>query len=149
VVDVSLVKGIRISLKERVATAQTGVLCRSSWRRPRRDRPVGVHADRPVADRRGRHPGARLSRPLRARHAQHPGRRTRGEIAFALQTSLDLAYGRCDISFDWAGFDEMDELTGSGSAELLDDGSLEIEFDYQHGDEAILKAERATSSAAC
>ena len=43
----------------------------------------------------------------------------------------------------------MDEVRGSGSAEILEDGSLEIEFDYQHGDEAILKAERATSSAAC
>jgi hypothetical protein len=47
------------------------------------------------------------------------------------------------------GFDEMDEVRGSGSAEVLDDGSLEIEFDYQHGDAAILKAKRATSSAAC
>ena len=73
-----------------------------------------------------------------------------GEIAFgALQAGLDLAYGRSDISFDWAGFDEMDEVRGSGSAELLEDGSLEIEFDYQHGDEAILKAERVTTSAAC
>ena len=73
-----------------------------------------------------------------------------GEIAFgALQAGLDLAYGRSDVSFDWEGSDEMDEVRGSGSAELLEDGSLEIEFDYQHGDEAILKAERATSSAAC
>jgi hypothetical protein len=40
-------------------------------------------------------------------------------------------------------------IRGSGSAELLEEGSLEIEFDYQHGDAAILKAERATSSAAC
>jgi hypothetical protein len=38
---------------------------------------------------------------------------------------------------------------GSGSAELLEDGSLEIEFDRHHGDHAILKAERETSSAAC
>ena len=73
-----------------------------------------------------------------------------GEIAFgALQASLDLAYGHSDISFDWAGFDEMDEVRGFGSAELLEGGSLEIELEYQHGDEAILKAERATSSAAC
>ena len=48
-----------------------------------------------------------------------------------------------------AGFDEMDEVRGSGSAELLDDGSLEIEFERHHGDEAVLKAVRATSSAAC
>jgi hypothetical protein len=41
-----------------------------------------------------------------------------GEIAFgALQAGLDLAYGRSDVSFTWAGFDEMDEVSGSGSAE--------------------------------
>jgi hypothetical protein len=73
-----------------------------------------------------------------------------GEITFgALQASLDLAYGYSDISFDWEGSDEMDEVRGSGSAELLDDGSLEIEFEYRHGDDLILKAEQATSSAAC
>jgi hypothetical protein len=73
-----------------------------------------------------------------------------GEIAFgAFQASLDLAYGNSDVSFDWAGFDEMDEVRGTGSAELLEDGSLEIEFESHHGDDAILKAERATSSAAC
>jgi hypothetical protein len=43
------------------------------------------------------------------------------------------------------GFDEMDEVRGSGSAELLEDGSLHIELDRHHGDEA----ERETSSAAC
>jgi hypothetical protein len=73
-----------------------------------------------------------------------------GEIAFgALQAGLDLAYGRRDLSFTWFGFDEMDEVRGDGSAELLEDGSLEIEFAYQHGDEAILKAVRQTSSTAC
>ena len=73
-----------------------------------------------------------------------------GEIAFgALQAGLELAYGSSDVSFDWIGFDEMDEVRGSGSAGLLEDGSLEIEFDRYHGDDAILKAERETSSAAC
>ena len=73
-----------------------------------------------------------------------------GEIAFgALQASLDLAYGHTDISFDWEGADDMHEVSGSGSAELLEDGLLEIEFEYRHGDDLILKAERATSSAAC
>jgi hypothetical protein len=43
----------------------------------------------------------------------------------------------------------MNEARGSGSAELLADGSLEIELDYQHGDDAVLRAERVTSSAAC
>lgn len=53
------------------------------------------------------------------------------------------------VFFTWAGFDEMDEVTGSGSAELLDDGTVEIEFAYHPGDEAVLKAQRATSSTAC
>ena len=50
------------------------------------------------------------------------------------------------VFFTWADFDEMDEVTGDGSAELLDDGSIEITFAYHNGDEAILKAKRDTSS---
>jgi hypothetical protein len=74
----------------------------------------------------------------------------RGEIAFgALQASLDIEYSRSSIGFTWQGFDEMDEVSGNGSAELLDDGSIEIEFAYHNGDEAILKAKRPTSSTAC
>ena len=73
-----------------------------------------------------------------------------GEIAFgAMQAGLDLAYGHSDVAFTWAGFDEMDQVSGSGSAELLEDGTLEIELDYHHGDEAILRAERAASSTTC
>ncbi|MHB9433777.1 MULTISPECIES: hypothetical protein [unclassified Mesorhizobium] len=34
----------------------------------------------------------------------------------------------------------MDEVTGGGSAELLDDGSIEITFAYHNWDEAIPKA---------
>jgi hypothetical protein len=74
----------------------------------------------------------------------------RGEIAFgAMQAGLDLEYSPTMIFFTWAGFDEMDEVNGSGSAELLDDGTLEIEFAYHLGDEAVLKAKRETSSTAC
>ena len=73
-----------------------------------------------------------------------------GEIAFgAMQAGLDLEYSRSIVFFTWAGFDEMDEVAASGSAELLDDGSLEIEFAYHLGDEATLKAEREPSSTAC
>jgi len=35
------------------------------------------------------------------------------------------------------------------AAELLDDGSIEIEFAYHNGDEVVLKAKRETSSTAC
>jgi hypothetical protein len=37
---------------------------------------------------------------------------------------------------------------GSGSAELLEDGKLEIEFEFDHAGAALLRAERATSSTA-
>ena len=47
---------------------------------------------------------------------------------------------RASVGFTWEGFDEMDEVSGDGSAELLDDGSIEIEFAYHNGDEAVLKA---------
>lgn len=73
-----------------------------------------------------------------------------GQIAFgAMQANLDLEYSRTLVNFTWEGFDEMDEVRGAGSAELQDDGTLEIEFAYHHGDEATLKAERVTSSTAC
>ena len=73
-----------------------------------------------------------------------------GEIAFgALQAGLDIEYSRSSVGFTWDGFDEMDEVSGDGSAELLDDGSIEIEFAYHNGDEAVLKAKRGTSSTAC
>jgi hypothetical protein len=65
----------------------------------------------------------------------------RGEIAFgALQAGLDIEYSRASVGFTWEGFDEMDEVSGDGSAELLDDGSIEIEFAFHNGDEAVLKA---------
>lgn len=74
----------------------------------------------------------------------------RGEIAFgAMQASLDIDYGPDEIGFTWAGFDEMDEVSGSGSAELQADGSLQIVFEYHLGDEAVLKAVRDPSSTAC
>jgi hypothetical protein len=78
------------------------------------------------------------------------GTGNRGEIAFgAMQATLDLGYSPSTIFFTWAGFDEMDEVTGEGHAELLDDGSIEIIFTYHNGDEAVLKAKRETSSTAC
>ena len=74
----------------------------------------------------------------------------RGEITFgALEAVLEVAYGRTSIDFTWNGCDEGDQVSGEGSAELLDDGSIEIEFAYHNGDEAVLRAKPATFSAAC
>ena len=73
-----------------------------------------------------------------------------GEIAYgAMQAGLDREYSRTMVFFPWAGFDEGDEVTGTGSAELNDDGTIEIEFAYHLGDDAIFKAEPMTSSTAC
>ena len=72
------------------------------------------------------------------------------EIAFgAMQASLDVDYSADEIGFTWAGFDDMTEVSGAGSAELQDDGSLLIEFEYHLGDKAVLKAVRESSSTAC
>ena len=60
-----------------------------------------------------------------------------------------IQYSRTLVFFTWEGFDEMDEVRGTGSAKLQDDGTIQIEFAYNYGDEATLKAERATSSTAC
>ena len=67
----------------------------------------------------------------------------------AMEAGLEIAYGRTSIDFTWIGFDEGDDVSGEGSAELLDDGSIEIEFAYRNGDEAILKAKREPFSASC
>jgi len=66
-----------------------------------------------------------------------------GDIAFgALQAGLNLEYGRTIIFFKWRGFDEMDEVTGGGDAELLEANLIEITFEYDNGDTAIFKARR-------
>ncbi|OKH87122.1 hypothetical protein [Thalassospira sp. TSL5-1] len=68
-----------------------------------------------------------------------------GEIAFgAMQAILDLGYSTSFVSFTWRGYDEMDDVSGDGDAELLEDGSLEIIFTYHNGDEAVLKAKPET-----
>lgn len=73
-----------------------------------------------------------------------------GEIAFgAMEAGLHIAYARQSIDFRWYGADEGDQVEGEGTAELLEDGTLEIEFSYNNGDEAVLKAKRETSSTAC
>ena len=66
-----------------------------------------------------------------------------GDFAFGcVNSGLDCEYSRRIIFFTWQGFDEMDEVSGDGSAELDDDGALEIEIRFHSGDEAILKARK-------
>ena len=51
-----------------------------------------------------------------------------------------LEYGRTIVFFRYSGCDEGHKVTGSGSAELNDDGTLEIELSFDNGDDVVLKA---------
>ena len=45
---------------------------------------------------------------------------------------------------------DWDEISGDGSAELEDDGTIEVELSFDNGDDAILTGRReCTSSTAC
>jgi hypothetical protein len=71
------------------------------------------------------------------------GKNGRGEFAFgAVNATLELGYGQRIVFFNWTGFDEGDEICGSGSAELENDGTIEIELSFHNGDDAILKGRR-------
>ncbi len=66
-----------------------------------------------------------------------------GGFAFgAVNADMDLEYARTMVFFTFTGFDEMDQVSGSGSAALADDGTLEVELSFHLGDDATLKAVR-------
>ncbi|HTO65651.1 MAG TPA: hypothetical protein VMM15_30875 [Bradyrhizobium sp.] len=71
------------------------------------------------------------------------GKAGRGEFAFgAVNATMELEYSHSIVFFRWSGFDEGDEVSGDGSAELQDDGTIEIELSFDNGDDATLKARR-------
>jgi len=71
------------------------------------------------------------------------GKSGRGEFAFgAVNATMELEYSHSIVFFRWSGFDEGDEVSGGGSAELQDDGTIEIELSFDNGDDATLKARR-------
>ena len=66
-----------------------------------------------------------------------------GEFAFGVvNATMELEYSRSIVFFRWRGFDEGDDVSGEGSAELQDDGTVEIELSFDAGDDAVLKARR-------
>ena len=72
------------------------------------------------------------------------GQNGRGEFAFGVvNATMELEYAKRIVFFTWTGFDEGDEISGSGSAELDGNGTIEIEISFHKGDDAILKARRA------
>jgi hypothetical protein len=65
------------------------------------------------------------------------------EFAFGCITAGgELEYSRTLVFFRWNGFDEGDEVSGEGSAELQDDGSVEIALSFDNGDDPILTGRR-------
>ena len=67
----------------------------------------------------------------------------RGEFAFgAVDATMEIGYGQRIVFFNWTGFHEGDQICGSGSAELEDDGTIEIELSFHNGNDAVLKARR-------
>jgi hypothetical protein len=66
-----------------------------------------------------------------------------GEFAFgAVNATMEIEYSDSIVFFRWSGFDEGDEVSGGGSAELHDDGTVEIDLSFDNGDDATLKAHR-------
>jgi len=71
-------------------------------------------------------------------------RNGRGEFAFgAVHATMELEYAERIVFFTWTGFDEGDEVSGTGSAELDDHGTVEIELSFHNGDDAVFRARRA------
>jgi hypothetical protein len=65
------------------------------------------------------------------------------EFAFgAVNATGELEYGPRIVSFRWNGFDEGDEISGTGSVELQRDGSIKIALFSDNGDDAVLTARR-------
>ncbi len=65
------------------------------------------------------------------------------EFAFGAVTgSMDCSFSANTAFFTWVGSDEMDEVSGSGEAELDDDGTLTINLNRHLGDEAVLVAKK-------
>jgi hypothetical protein len=58
-----------------------------------------------------------------------------------LKAGLEVEYARDSIGFRWAGCEEGDKVEGEGTGELLDDGTIEIEFAYDNTGEAVLKSQ--------
>ena len=69
------------------------------------------------------------SRSLRPGDADDHRARRRNRLR-RLEAGLEVEYARDSIGFRWAGCEEGDEVEGEGTAELLDDGTIEIEFAY-------------------
>lgn len=68
----------------------------------------------------------------------------RGEFAFGcVSATLHGHLNGAGAFFTWSGFDENDEVSGEGAAELQSDGTLSGEICFHNGDEAAFKARKS------
>ena len=73
-----------------------------------------------------------------------------GWAEFAFGCSRRAAGSNIPVFFRWSGFDEGDKVSGDGSAELQDDGTIEIELSFrQRRRRYPNRPPRMTSSTAC
>jgi hypothetical protein len=73
-----------------------------------------------------------------------------GKMAFgALCASIDSGFTPSGVDFEWNGADEGDQVTGTGWADLREDGCLEGEIAYDNGDDTSFIAKPWPFSAAC
>ena len=73
-----------------------------------------------------------------------------GEFRFgAVSGGLDCGYGDGTVDFTWDGFDEMEQASGDGWAELHDAGAIKGEIAFHRGDTSSFRAVRLSSSTAC
>ena len=74
----------------------------------------------------------------------------RDEFAFgAVNATMELGYGQRIVFFNWTGSDEGDEIYGSGSAELEDDGTSRLSYPFTTAMTRSEGASRMISSTAC
>jgi hypothetical protein len=63
---------------------------------------------------------------------------------------MEIEYSDSIVFFRWSGFDEGDEVSGGGSAELHDDGTVEIDLSFDIGGRCDPQgAPRVNCSTAC
>ena len=71
------------------------------------------------------------------------GRDGWAEFAFGCLTAGgQIEASRTIVFFRWSGCDEGEEVCGGGSAELQEDGTIEMELSFDNGDNAILTGRR-------
>ena len=67
-----------------------------------------------------------------------------GDFQFGLVSgNIDGKFKKNRLDFSFEAVDEMDEVNGRGWVELIDDDTIEGEFNFHQGDDSTFTAKRA------